>query len=278
MRNLRVRSPRVRRVVRQARGGRRPPRRQPSGCAAPAPAHRASRRRRVGSRRCRLPMPRGSGRGRADAGRPRSRPGSGCRSKRPRRRAQEPPRGRVHRRCRRRQRPGPGATASTTAGTSASVDAVPRTWPPASQPCATMMSAPSATACRASSTLPTVTISRAPASCTRPASGAGSPQKIETIGMRSDSIASIWAVTSKARTTLPTNGRSVAWRTCLIRARVSVPSKALSPSVPSPPARQTALASAGPSRAADGGLDDREVNPEPLAEGRPHRSPPSRRA
>ena len=77
---------------------------------------------------------------------------------------------------------GTGATASTTAGTSARVAVVPRTWPPASQPWATMTSAPASAARTASATLPTLIIRRAPASWIRPASGAGSPQNSETIG------------------------------------------------------------------------------------------------
>jgi len=62
---------------------------------------------------------------------------------------------------------GTGVTASTTAGTSGSVATVPDRWPPASQPCATITSAPAATARRASSALPTVCRATPPASCTR---------------------------------------------------------------------------------------------------------------
>ena len=61
---------------------------------------------------------------------------------------------------------GIGATASTTAGTNGSVATPPHTCPPASQPCATMMSTPHPTARRASSALPTVCRTSPPASCT----------------------------------------------------------------------------------------------------------------
>ena len=123
---------------------------------------------------------------------------------------------------------------------------MPRTWPPASQPWATMMSAPTSAARTASATLPTLIIRRAPASWMRPASGAGSPQNSETMGTRSSSIASISSATSKASTTLATKGRSVAWRRLLIRARASSPPQPVRPSVPRPPASETAAASAGP--------------------------------
>src|SRR5262249_53369964 len=49
-----------------------------------------------------------------------------------------------------------GDTASTTAGTRGKVATVPRTWPPASQPCATTTSTPQSTARRAASAVPTV--------------------------------------------------------------------------------------------------------------------------
>src|SRR5437868_2809575 len=57
---------------------------------------------------------------------------------------------------------GTGATVSTTRGTSASVETVPQTCPPASQPCATTTLAPAAAAARASSAVPAVTKTLAP--------------------------------------------------------------------------------------------------------------------
>ena len=63
---------------------------------------------------------------------------------------------------------GTGATASTTAGISGRVAIVPHTWPPASQPWATMTSTPDATDRRASSAVPTVCMTRPPASWTGP--------------------------------------------------------------------------------------------------------------
>jgi len=75
---------------------------------------------------------------------------------------------------------GSGSTASTTAGTRGSVATAPCTWPPASHPCATTVSTPASAARRASTDDATMCTCAAPAACTAPTYGAGSPHDVDT--------------------------------------------------------------------------------------------------
>ncbi len=103
---------------------------------------------------------------------------------------------------------GTGATRSTTAGTNASVDHPRRApCPPASVPCATITSAPTSTACRASARSVTWMIKVVPDRRTISANGRGSPNESMTArgsgrsaySTAPGSIAQLWNPTPHGR-------------------------------------------------------------------------------
>src|SRR5215472_11560968 len=140
---------------------------------------------------------------------------------------------------------GVGSTAPTTARTSGRVATSPRTWPPASQPWATITSAPAATAALASAALAAVCRTAAPAACARSMSGAGSPQKNDTTGAPSSRHQPSRSSCGKASTRLTPKERLVRAFVSRICSRSWASGLHDSASMPSPPALLTAAANAG---------------------------------
>jgi hypothetical protein len=140
---------------------------------------------------------------------------------------------------------GIGATASTTAGTSPIVPRVVPEWPPASRPCAMMMSAPASAACLACISVCTWQIVLQPASLMRPVNGVGSPNdSITAAGRASSAISSAAWLRSNAQrmNPMPTRALPASASSSLITFVLAYPD----PIIPSPPAWVTAAASLPP--------------------------------
>src|SRR5439155_4793643 len=151
---------------------------------------------------------------------------------------------------------GSGLTASTVAGSSFQIEVVPRTWPPASNPCAITASTPASAAASASSTEPTWIITLTPWRCAGSIYGAGSPQNRITAPIRNALAAATMSVSnSRSPSSLSPMmmlipiGMSVSLRVFAIRLSISPTGIPLTPRTPKPPALDTAEASSGPAAA-----------------------------
>ena len=138
---------------------------------------------------------------------------------------------------------GTGETASTTAGTSAMVATPSQTCPPASHPCATMMSTPAATLRRASAGVPTVCITRDPASWMGSTCAAGSSQNSDTTGTLCSRAIRIRDSRGSWRMKLIPKGRSVSSRVRSMRSPSRLSGQLTPESIPRPPALLTAATS-----------------------------------
>ena len=131
-------------------------------------------------------------------------------------------------------------------GTNAIVATVPLTWPPASQPCATITSTPELTACRASAAEPTVCKTIAPPAFARGTREEGSRQKNETTGTRSSRQTARRSSCGNSKFRFTPNGREVRARVWRIYCRTASRSARQGTSIPRAPALLTAAARLGP--------------------------------
>ena len=164
---------------------------------------------------------------------------------------------------------GTSPATSTTSGTSTIVETKPP-LPPPSPPIATSTSAPAASDSSAWRRSITCWIQRMPASCARAISSGATPRWNEIAAGPNSSVAAKASSSNGRVVWLIANGRSVSARSRSHSARSSPALRTAVPRLPSPPAWHTAADSSTWFHGPNGAQTIGTLDPEPVADGRPH--------